>query len=354
MRIYLAVEEDDAELAIRTVRDVLGSFQPYGCLSPEGVIHVEDQSGFVGCRGQNNYSDLPCPGDVVLVFGSAESPQIDASSGIFVLDAVSFLKSVSSQNNTFFSYAMKLATGGVVEESYDHYSRASAAPESIHSSSRFFVSSFPKSGSIWMMALISRILNVSSDRHLQLVHGADVELAYHSIGFRGGLAMVRDMRDVVVSWYHDALRSDEQSGFRYPRYPSISDFYREYFLGRILGNPQYYYGDMESWLNYLGARAIPLIRYEDLVEDTSSTMRHLLNVWKFHVGETKLNEAIAEMSFAKIQETLSSGTSYIAGRIKSGHVRKGSVGDWKKELPEPIAKDIQIRFSQYQLRLGYE
>lgn len=218
----------------------------------------------------------------------------------------------------------------------------------------FIVNSMPKSGTIWLIAMLERILGVRGRPQVVLSHVADIEADWNKPNNHGAVLLARDIRDVVVSWYHHAARSDIQMGFAEPRYRSIETFYREFFLGKIYGSDRYYRGDLETWLNRASASYVPIIRYEQLVPETARTLAKVLNAWRVDHDPTAIERVVADCAFDAMRETASHDEGYVGKLIRSGHLRKGRPNGWKDELPPDIAADLHRRFIGYQTRLGYE
>ena len=242
------------------------------------------------------------------------------------------------------------------EPDCNNYIRYSAEPlkaNKVPPHKLFIVNSMPKSGTFWMIAMLEGVLGVKAKQQVTLSHIRDIETDWTKQNNHGAVALVRDMRDVVVSWFHHLNRADLQSGFSSPRYPNIEEFYFDHFIGQIFGNDRYYFGEFEKWLDFVGANSFPVIKYEDLVVDTQSSLRKVMNFWKVSVSDQSLEEVARNYSFSNIQDTLSGRSGFVSDVLKAGHMRHGRVGSWEKELPAKVAKDINQRFLEYQRRLKY-
>lgn len=354
MNIYFVALEDELDVVLARMRSTVGVHPPLRRITPDAIHEYVVWNFEVGAVQIMSDAPPPVGSDVILVFGDAERPEIDAASRVFVVDGPAYLKAIREGGTRGESYLHSLARSGPVEECFRSYSRAYKSPKAISPPERFFINSFPKSGTIWLMAMIGEALDISTDKHLYLVHGADVEVAYHSVDLIGGVALVRDLRDVVISWYHEARKNDDQSGFRMSRYPDVSSFYYGYFLGRVEGNPQYHFGDLERWVNYLSARAIPMIRYEDMIQNASGTLQWLFSFWRIDVDEAAIARAVSRTSFSEINHLHGQSDTYVGIRLKAGHARAGTAGGWKGELPQKVVDDIGSRFRSFQERFGYE
>jgi hypothetical protein len=217
----------------------------------------------------------------------------------------------------------------------------------------FIVNSMPKSGTVWMAAMLEDLLGVPSHDQITISHVADIEDDWHKENNHGAVTLVRDMRDVVVSWFHDATRADLALGFAAPRYPDLAAFYHEFFIGTIFGTRRFYFGDLERWLNLVSAHYIPLIKYEDMVADTEACLRKVMTFWRVDVSTAAIQQVVREHVFASMAQKVGGGRGFVADMVRQGHLRRGRSGSWRDEMPEAIATDVNQRFAGYQRRLGY-
>lgn len=236
---------------------------------------------------------------------------------------------------------------------YRRYSAPILDTNNIPRHKLFMVNSMPKSGTVWMMAMIEAILNIKAHQQIILSHVQEIENQWAKQNLHGGVVLVRDMRDIAVSWFHHLCRSDLQNGFCSPRYPDIESFYYEHFIGQVFGCDRYYFGDLEKWLDFVCINNIPIVKYEELIEDTQSCLKKIMTFWKVRIEENTLREVAQNYRFENIKNTLADRQGYISDIVKSGHMRHGTPGSWKEEMPAEIAYDINKRFLEYQRRLGY-
>ena len=217
----------------------------------------------------------------------------------------------------------------------------------------FTVNSLPKSGTVWMTAMLEAILGVRAREQITISHVADIEFDARKSNNHGSVALVRDLRDVVVSWFHHQTRIDQDLGFSEPRYPTVELFYAEHLRGLLCATRRYYFGNLERWLDLLAAQCVPIIRYEDLVQNTEAGLRKVLNFWKVSVDQSLPTEVAEAYAFSSMTDTVGDRDGYVADLVRTGHLRAGRTGTWHQHLPAWVASDIQTRFSAYQQRLGY-
>jgi len=354
VRLIISANKDCIHEAVEHIHRSIPLARIAGRLVGSEIVPLSELNGLSHDYHNTNPSSQPVSsGDVVLEFSESSLANLNAKSGVFVVDSKAFLKAASIPAGSGKRYINYLHDYGIIEESAEAFFRDVAHPRDIRAKDRFVVNSFPKSGTIWLMTMIGKMLRVSTDRHIYLTHTADIEIATHSKNLLGSVGLVRDLRDVVWSWYHDVQRTDLQAGFHSPRYPNVSKFYFEYFLGKVYESPQFYSGNLEKWLNYLGARAIPIIRYEDLISQPEKQLQRLAHIWKFDVSETTVKQVVTATQLDTMEQNLSTNDTYISQRLKLGHVRSGTSGEWRTALPSEITNDIWQRFSGYMHRLRY-
>jgi hypothetical protein len=240
------------------------------------------------------------------------------------------------------------------DDEFRRYTADPVSPDQLPDHSLFVVNSMPKSGTVWMAAMLEDVLGLETGRRIIVCHVRDIESEWPKRNRHGAVALVRDMRDVVVSWFHQLRRFDLQNGFVAPRYPDVESFYFQYFIGQLFGRPRYYGGRFVHWLDYIGARNIPLVRYEDMVRDPFAALRKVMTFWKIAVPDAVVRDVVERYRFDRMDEAVSSGTGYVADMLCTGHLRRGRPGAWADELPPPIADDVCNRFADYQHRLRYD
>lgn len=300
--------------------------------------------------------------DVVIVAGPDVDTQVAElfACGLFnVYDGVA-LRRLTSPVRRFLKMAAHCFVGPNAPETSEsarseflRYSSAPIEPRDIPGHWLFVVNSMPKAGSVWLIAMLEQLLGVKARERITLSHVRDIETDWPKPNCHGAVVLVRDLRDVVVSWFHHVQRSDLQNGFAAPRYATLDAFYAEYFLGQLYGSDRYYSGDLERWLNRVGALSFPLVRYEDMLRDTAAALRKIMTSWKLDVTDAALRAAARDYTFDRMRATVAGRDGYVAESVESGHLRAGRAGNWESELPAAIARDVDRRFRAYQRRLGY-
>ena len=234
---------------------------------------------------------------------------------------------------------------------FEAYRRPRITPGEIAAERIFVVNSVPKSGTVWMIEMLADLLGLSPGRRVVLSHVADIheDLSRHPV--HSAVALVRDLRDVVVSWHHETLRADRAAGYAAARYPTVEAFYFEHLTGLLRLSPRFAHGRLEDWLDFVTGSGLPLVRYEDLVADSVAALGKVMRFWKIDVAEDAIARTAATHGFDASRTVVSSGI--IAPPLADGHRRRGVAGAWREELPEAVSRDISDRFGGFQSRLGY-
>lgn len=217
----------------------------------------------------------------------------------------------------------------------------------------FLVNSLPKSGSVWLCGMLEHALDISGSDRVRISHCADLVFDQNQPNLSGAVSLVRDMRDVVVSWFHDVANSDMRTGFESARYPDVSSFYFECFVGLISQSDRYFDGNLVGWIDQNCANYCPLLRYEEMVENPQRALTKVLNAWRVRVPEARVAAAVSAFDAASIRETRGPDSGYVGKMYQRGHLRRSGSGSWEEELPQDVLRDIEGRFSDYQQRFGY-
>jgi hypothetical protein len=235
-----------------------------------------------------------------------------------------------------------------------------------------FIVSYPKSGNTWVRFLIAHLAAekrpVDFSSVQEIVPGIDFLSAkklggltrprilksheYFDPRYEKLVYLVRDPRDVVVSYYHhDRRRQLIPEG-----YPT------EQYIARFLaGRLDPYCSWHEHVGSWLGARdgdpAFLLVRYEDLSAAPQQGLRRIADFLGLRSDDSEL-ELACELSSFEAMRKLERFQAETAGslspvRVQQPFVRSGTVGGWRRELPPALAARITARWGRTMTALGY-
>jgi len=244
-----------------------------------------------------------------------------------------------------------------------------------HEQATVFLASFPKGGSTWVARMLSSIdgfgwhtpLDWYSKEEGQadydLYEGLFDEVKHRFTVIRGHTAptdsnvrilrdsglkyiiTVRDPRDKIVSAYWYIWNKTIHPYHAFARSRSLEEFI-DYKLesGEYKGSIAW----MEGWFRNRDEERSMIIRYEDLLRDTHSTFRKILDFLSLKCSEDEINRIVEQNSFKNI-----------TGR-KSGEedtksfFRKGVSGEWKEIFSEEQKKKCSKIGDEVLALFGYE
>jgi len=213
-----------------------------------------------------------------------------------------------------------------------------------------------KAGNTWLLALISDIFEISpyfnvhdprqfEGRGVVSTHDPLSKTIAARSDFIHGVCLVRDLRDIVVSYFHYMQTESFQSDVPAAKYADIQTFYYDWFLSRMVAAHAYH----TYWDDY-ASHGVPVLRYERLVADPFHELVRLFERWGQPFDVERVKSAIERNSFEKLKQQ---GRMIGTTAIGSSHFRRGKAGSYKDELPKAILDDINQRFGPTLLRWGY-
>lgn len=236
-----------------------------------------------------------------------------------------------------------------------------------------FLVGYPKSGNTWVAFILANVMNQILEKYHQLnlknftdfipdinqqifywgriensvkVYGKRFFMAHapyaHFFEDKKVIYIVRDPRDVVVSyWHYRRLLS--------PRFSMSLDDYAQKWLDW----PCDWGEHVRGWL---GRRNVFVLRYEDLKKDTLSYIIKLLKFVKLDIDRKLIVEAVKKSSLDRMKEAERRwGIKKLKGARKTNEmfIRKGKSGGWREELSKEVAWELERRYKKLMNKLGY-
>ncbi len=165
---------------------------------------------------------------------------------------------------------------------------------------------------------VTKVHTTPSDENLRVVHALD----------RPYVILTRDLRDIAVSWSFYILNTPDHH-----RYPDIAgkpvERVFDYFIEHRL--PEYAWWQA-AWTEHLDARLGLLVRYEDLLADTSVAFSQVVAHFGIRMPADRRQSIVDRHAFARV-------TGRARGEAdNSSFHRKGVAGDWQNHLsPSQVA-----------------
>ncbi|MCB0402024.1 MAG: sulfotransferase domain-containing protein [Flavobacteriales bacterium] len=242
----------------------------------------------------------------------------------------------------------------IFKDDSQFYSKGFTKPLSKFSRAKIIVVGLPKSGNVWLQNLIAESLDMDKinikdkgKRGVAMTHTPFNRSYLYRKDFARGVYLMRDIRDMVVSYYHYSKTEEYHRPYTDPfcHYEHIDDFYFEYFLNIIV--PRYdWFNHAQTFIN----KGLPVVKYERLWDDPEKELNLMFRKLGLSVDQEKIAAAIRENELKKLAK---SGKEADVSIPKS-HFRKGGYGNYKETLSEKVLADINIRFRDYILAFGYE
>jgi hypothetical protein len=169
--------------------------------------------------------------------------------------------------------------------------------------------------------------------------------------------IVRDPRDVAVSFYYYNIKVGELPD----GYP-MDEFVDRFLAARTVG----YADRLGSWedhtLSWLrlrkGKPVYRLVRYEDLLSDTATELRRLVDLWRMDAQTERIERAVklssaAQMRSLEQKQWKQWGTTKNT-RSDIPFVREATSGGWRGKLSPVSAHKIGVAWGATMEELGYE
>lgn len=225
----------------------------------------------------------------------------------------------------------------------------------------YIVTEYPRSGGNWASMMLSEYLDVPFPRRQfpkfqsSIIHG---HYLYYP-GMKNVFVMLRDGRDIMVSYYYYSLFKTKDSfndrlvgitrrELQFNDYDDIKKNLPEFITYKFTRkkHPRFTWGEfINSWWD----KDIPFIKYEDMLENPVEELTNALyNVCKVQPDKDLLKRITEKYSFKNISGRKTGEEN------KYSFYRKGVAGDWQNYFSKE-ARQIFHRFAGRELiKAGYE
>lgn len=235
-----------------------------------------------------------------------------------------------------------------------------------------FLVSYPKSGNSWVRFMIANIMSgekvdFTSVQKYCPEYETQQELLLNLRGenprfikshspnnpkFKKVVYLVRDVRDVAVSYFYHYKKFSTQN-----QNLLFEDFLQLFFSGDLQ------FGDwkshVENWTNLsIDNRKVLVVKYEDLLENTFSSIKEIVNFSSINADEEAIKMAIENSSFKNLQkiEKKDQLTNSILKNSdpKINFIRRGKSGGFKEEMTESMQIAFWKRYGKTLKQFGYK
>lgn len=235
-----------------------------------------------------------------------------------------------------------------------------------------FLASYPRSGSGWLRTMIGHLLlgrppeyagwpelMPPVGRHVsvkgRLSGGGRLIKSHERLAFpysrrcRPFVYLIRDGRDVAVSYYHwlqRRIRTDE----------TFSAFLEAFLSGRLDGYGPWH-AHVASWLGVTtdgGGDGVLVVRYEDLLDDPHSHLARVAGFLGIEADAERLDAAVSEQRFESMNARISStDPSGLESWRRVPYVRRGAAGSWTETFSDSDARRFDLAAGDALRRFGY-
>tara|TARA_Y100000385_G_C12982471_1_gene589054 strand:+ start:111 stop:992 length:882 start_codon:yes stop_codon:yes gene_type:complete len=154
------------------------------------------------------------------------------------------------------------------------------------------------------------------------------------------LILHRDLRDVSISHYYYVRNTPWHGDYNALRNATIEEGV-DYFIRNRL---EEFICWIDGWERWRDPNNSVLVRYEDLLDDTRSSMKQVLSLFGLPADEDQLRSIVEAHDFKSLR----------AKNVTTGFFRKGTSGDWHNHYTSDL-KELFKQFSgDYLIRYGYE
>ena len=206
---------------------------------------------------------------------------------------------------------------------------------------------------------IQELLNLKNKLNFIKTHNALCTINNYKftnkINTLGGVYIVRDPRDVAVSFGHHMGKSFEEIIDQMINEKFMiceSSFVKKGFNSTMLSTWSNHYN---SWKNF-DSKNILIIKYEDLIKDTFNEFLRLVKflnrLCNLDIDKDRITKSIELTDFKKLQ-SLEINSGFDEKTKSKNFFRKGKIGSWKFELNRELSEKIERSFEKEMLSLGY-
>lgn len=233
-----------------------------------------------------------------------------------------------------------------------------------------FLVSYPRSGNTWLKFMVAHLLTgeeVGFDRSEELVppvgmHAGAPRMApsggrvikshepyrrLHGRAYGDVVYLVRDGRDVAVSYYFHQIRRDFFAG-------GFSEFLTHFLRGEVEGYGAWH-EHVESWLARPGVARTLVVRYEDLLADTAAELARVAAFLGARPDDATLR-AVVESNTATRMRSKEDDSALLARRKRNDvpFVRRAAAGQWSESFDDDDLERFERVAGASLTRLGYE
>lgn len=235
--------------------------------------------------------------------------------------------------------------------------------------SDIFIVSYPRSGTTWFSFILANLFksNPNEEIHSPKEYVPDINKAYFShdtlkpwshmpdprffrmhAPYDPALAKIiyilRDPRDVIVSYYHFKCLTDNSFQL------SMADF-----IARDDHWPCRWDEHVAGWVTRRCHPRLLLVRYEAMHKDTVEVLKAVLNFVNLTYAETDIIRAVQASHFDKMWDLETKYRMMTGSAVMNQErwIRRGKIGGWQDELDRESVQIIESKYGKIMREVGY-
>lgn len=217
---------------------------------------------------------------------------------------------------------------------------------------KMVVFGLPKCGNVWMVSMFADYLGVPPIDPMVDVEKKGVGMCHlplrnveHRLDFIQAVYLMRDIRDLVVSYYHNCQTAWFKDNMPNFHYDDIESFYFEWFLPRVVP-----FHEVDEHARKFSVAGVPVVRYERLCADTVTEFERIVKRLGFPLDHARIRSVVEKNSL----DALKKSGRQLNVFVPTTHFRRGGAGGYKEELPPTVLRHINSRFAHLLVDWGYE
>ena len=238
-----------------------------------------------------------------------------------------------------------------------------------------FIVSYARSGNLWTRFLVANLVHPDVDVRLSNIERLVPDTSnqsnrallntprprfikshqYFDHRYRKVVYIVRDPRDVALSYYH-FQRKYRQIRDDYPLESYVEDYVNGTIGSEAWGTWE---ENVASWIKTRGKDPnFLLLRYEDMIENTTRELRRLASFLKVGVSDERIHQVIESSAASRLKKLEKEEAQMWVGtknrRRDIPMIRVATAGGWRTSLPESCVARIESAWGDLMAQLGYE
>ncbi|XP_040271536.1 sulfotransferase 2B1-like isoform X2 [Bufo bufo] len=155
--------------------------------------------------------------------------------------------------------------------------------------------------------------------------------------------IARSPKDVLVSLYHFANMS-----YLVKKSNSFDEFMKDFLQGRVpFGS---WFDHIKGWMQMKDNKNFLFVTYEDLSQDHRGTIKKICTFLEKELEEQAIDLVVEHSSFKSMKNNSMSNNSlvpdYVIDTKNNNFMRKGIIGDWKNHFTQKQKEYMDIIYQQ--------